>query len=117
MTGFYITGSINVPTVDDAFRLVGSRLQPGVTRVSDGEPGDRANWVLTQADHFLKNPTLDVVDGRARVRPGTAASFGLVDYHTVAAESYAQFVAARQDGVLAEEFALPGVDSNAVQRG
>ena len=103
MTGFYITGSINVPTVDDAFRLVGSRLQPGVTRVSDGEPGDRANWVLTQADHFLKNPTLDVVDGRARVRAGTAVSFGPVDYHTVAADSYQRFLAARQEGVLAEE--------------
>ena len=24
MTGFYLTGSINVPTVQDAFRLVGS---------------------------------------------------------------------------------------------
>jgi hypothetical protein len=103
MTGFYITGSINVPTVDDAFRLVGSRLQPAVTRVSDGEPGNRANWVLTQADHFLKNPTLDVVDGRARVRAGTAVSFGPVDYHTVAADSYQRFLAARQDGVLAEE--------------
>jgi hypothetical protein len=102
MAGFYITGSINVPTVDDAFRLVGSRLQPGVTRVSDGEPGDRANWVLTQADHFLKNPTLDVVDGRARVRQGTAVEFGPVDYHTVAEESYQRFVAARRDGVLAE---------------
>jgi hypothetical protein len=100
MTGFYITGSINVPTVDDAFRLVGSRLQPGVTRVSDGEPGDRANWVLTQADHFLRNPTLDVVDGRARVRSGTAVSFGAVDYHTVAVESYRRFLAAREEGVL-----------------
>jgi hypothetical protein len=103
MTGFYITGSINVPTVDDAFRLVGSRLQPGVTRVSDGEPGDRANWVLTQADHFLRNPTLDVVDGRARVRSGTAVSFGAVDYHTVAAESYRRFLAAREEGVLTED--------------
>jgi hypothetical protein len=102
MTAFYITGSINVPTVDDAFRLVGSRLQPGVTRVSDGEPGNRANWVLTQADHFLQNPTLDVVDGRARVRTGTAVSFGAVDYHTVAADSYQRFLAARQDGVLAK---------------
>ena len=36
MTTFYVTGSINVPTVDDAFRLVGSRLQPGVRRVPDG---------------------------------------------------------------------------------
>lgn len=103
MTGFYITGSINVPTVDDAFRLVGERLQPGVTRVSDGEPGDRANWVLTQADHFLKNPTLDVVDGRARVRQGTAVSFGPVDYHTVAGDSYQRFLEARRDGVLAED--------------
>jgi hypothetical protein len=103
MTGFYLTGSINVPTVDDAFRLVGSRLQPGVTRVSDGEPGDRANWVLTQADHFLKNPTLDVVDGRARVRPGSTVSFGPVDYHTVAAESYRRFVSARGEGVLADD--------------
>lgn len=103
MTGFYLTGSINVDTVDDAFRLVGRRLQPGVTRVPDGEPGNRANWVLTQADHFLANPTLDVVGNRARVRPGTAVSFGPVDYHTVAAESYARFVAARNDEVLAQD--------------
>jgi hypothetical protein len=46
---FYLTGSINQPTVEDAFAFVGSRLQPGVTRVPDGEPGDRANWVLTQS--------------------------------------------------------------------
>ena len=83
MTGFYITGS---------------RLQPGVTRVSDGEPGDRANWVLTQADHFLKNPTLDVVDGRARVRAGTTVSFGAVDYHTVAADSWRSRTDLRRNG-------------------
>jgi hypothetical protein len=102
MTGFYLTGSINVASVDDAFRLVGGRLQPGVTRVPDGEPGDRANWVLTQSEHFLNNPTLDVVDNRVRVRPGTEVAFGPIDYHTVAAESYARFAAARRDGVLAE---------------
>ena len=40
-------------------------------RVPDGEPGDRANWVLTQSGHFLDNPKLDVVvHGRARVLPG-----------------------------------------------
>ena len=65
MTGFYLTGSINVPTVEDAFRLVGARLQPGVTRVPDGEPGNRANWVLTQADQFLREP-----DARRRRQPG-----------------------------------------------
>ena len=100
MTGFYLTGSINVPTIQDAFRLVGERLQPGVTRVPDGEPGDRANWVLTQADHFLKNSTLDVVDNGAKVRPGATVSFGALDYHSIAAESYAEFKNAREDGAL-----------------
>lgn len=103
MTGFYLTGSINVPAVDDAFRLVGSRLQPGVTRVPDGEPGDRANWVLTQSELFLQNPTLDVVDGRVQVRAGTPVEFGDVDYHTTAAASYAQFRKAREEGALAPD--------------
>lgn len=100
---FYLTGSINVPGVEDAFRLVGAQLQPGVTRVPDGEPGDRANWVLTQAGHFFDNPTLDVVDGRARIRPGVSVEFPAVDYHSVAAESYALFRAARDHGVLAPD--------------
>ena len=103
MTTFYLTGSINVPTVDAAFRLVGSRLQPGVSRVPDGEPGDRANWVFTQADHFTKNPTLEVEGDRARVRPGVAVEFGPVDYHSTATESYAAFRRAREDGVLAAD--------------
>ena len=100
MTGFYLTGSINVDSVDAAFDLVGSRLQPGVSRVPDGEPGDRANWVLTQAELFLANPTLEVVGDRARVRPGTPVRFGPVDYHSTAVESYRRFRHARETGVL-----------------
>lgn len=103
MTGFYLTGSISVPSVEDAFALVGSRLQPGVTRVPDGEPLDRANWVLTQSDLFLNNPTLEVVDRRVRTRPGIPVEFAEVDYHSTAARSYAKFVVARETGVLAPE--------------
>jgi methionine synthase II (cobalamin-independent) len=100
MTSFYLTGSINVPSTDAAFRLVGERLQPGVTRVPDGEPGDRANWVLVHSAHFLDNPTLDVVDGRAKVRAGTPVSFGDVDYHSSAIASYEDFRRARDEGLL-----------------
>ncbi|KAA0108053.1 hypothetical protein [Mycolicibacterium sp. P1-5] len=101
MTNFYVTGSINVPTVEDAFRVVGTRLQPGVSRVPDGEPGDRANWVFTQAGHFQKNPTLDVVGDRVKARPGVLVEFGPVDYHSIATDSYAKFRRARDEGVLA----------------
>ncbi|GAA5062661.1 hypothetical protein [Nocardia callitridis] len=103
MSGFYLTGSMAVDTVEDAFDLVGSRLQPGVRRVPDGEPGNRANWVLTQADHFLRNPTLDVVEGVARTRAGTAVAFPSFDYHTFAADSYGRFAEARDRGVLAAD--------------
>lgn len=103
MTSFYLTGSINVPTTEAAFNLVGKRLQPGVRRVPDGEPGDRANWVLVHSARFLSNPTLDVTDGRARVRPGTPVSFGEVDYHSSALGSYRDFLSARQSGVLAPD--------------
>lgn len=107
---FYLTGSINQPTVADAFRFVGSRLQPGVARVPDGEPGDRANWVLTQTRHFLDNPTLDVTEsnGRrlARLRPGTSAAdvaFPAFDYQDHAIASYDLFRRARERGELAPE--------------
>jgi methionine synthase II (cobalamin-independent) len=107
---FYLTGSINQPSVEDAFAFVGRRLQPGVTRVPDGEPGDRANWVLTQTPHFLDNPTLDVVevDGapRARLRPGTTAAdvtFPAFAYQDHAIASYGVFRAARDRGDLAAD--------------
>jgi hypothetical protein len=107
---FYLTGSINRPTVEEAFAFVGSRLQPGVTRVPDGEPGDRANWVLTQTPAFLDNPTLDVVESNgkqvARLRPGTTAvdvEFPTFDYQDHAVASDALFRAARERGDLAPD--------------
>lgn len=107
---FYLTGSINQPTVEEAFRFVGTRLQPAVKRVPDGEPGERANWVLTQTPHFLENPTLDVVDkdGRAlaRLKPGTTGAdvrFPAFDYADHAIASYALFRAARERGELAPD--------------
>ncbi|BBZ23889.1 hypothetical protein MHIB_23070 [Mycolicibacter hiberniae] len=103
VASFYLTGSINVPTTQAAFHLVGQRLQPGVRRVPDGEPGDRANWVLNLSAHFLSNATLDVSDNRARVRPATAVSFGHVDYHSSALASYRDFRTARDSGVLAPD--------------
>ena len=100
---FYLTGSINVATVDDAFELVGRHLQPGVTRVPDGEPGERATWVLTQSEHFLNNPSLDVVDGRARTRAATPIRFDRLGYASAAIDSYRAFRRARDAGVLAAD--------------
>jgi hypothetical protein len=108
--------------VADAFDFVGKRLQPGVTWVPDGEPGDRANWMLTQTPHFLDDPTLDVVESdggkRARLRKGASAAdvtFPAFQYqdqdqdHAIA--SYDVFRAARDRGDLA-----PGLTGRAKRR-
>lgn len=109
MTGIYLTGSVNKPTADEVFAFVGQHLQPGATRVPDGETGGRANWVLTQEPVFAGNPGLTAVpapDGRDRyvladgVTPQTL-TFGRFDYADHARSSYALFARAREAGVLA----------------
>jgi hypothetical protein len=111
MTGIYLTGSINQPTVEEAFGYVGRRLQPGVTRVPDGEPGGRANWVLTQEPVFSGNTGLAAVpapDGRERYVLAEGATpatlrFDRFDYADHARFSYALFTQARDGGVLAPD--------------
>lgn len=115
-TGIYLTGSVNQPTVADTFRFVGERLQPGVTRVPDGEPGERANWVFTQTAQFHDNPALERVPGpdgapsnlttpRAGVKP-EAVRFGDFRYLADAISSYAELRAAKEAGTLSEDTRL-----------
>jgi hypothetical protein len=107
----YLTGSVNLPTVPEVFTFVGDRLQPGVTRVPDGEPGERANWVLAQAPYFAENPQLVGTpgpDGRDRYRLAAGVTpetlkFARFDYPDQAQTSYEQFIAARKAGKLASE--------------
>lgn len=51
MTSFDLTGSINVPTIEDAFALVGSRLQPGV-----GPPADLLTCAVESSDQADSYP-------------------------------------------------------------
>ena len=77
----------------------------------DGEPGDRANWVLTQTPALPRQPDVRRRRSRrasalARLRPGTTAAdvgFPAFDYQDHAIASYALFAAARERGELAPD--------------
>ncbi len=116
ITGAYLTGSVNQPSVDETFTFVGERLQPGVARVPDGEPGERANWVFTQAALFHEHPDLERVPGEdgepgdlVRPREGVdpnAVDFPVLRYADDARESYAAFRRAKDEGRLAADTRL-----------
>jgi hypothetical protein len=58
-TFVHLNGSINLPDTDTVFRELGSRIGPLASRYSDGETGDRGNWIFFQLQRFWATPGLE----------------------------------------------------------
>ncbi len=117
MAASLLVGSMNLESADAVFAAVGDILREDVTRVPDGETGDRLNWIAALEPQIAETPGLERTSGTwgeaetrhafALFRPvsGVAASdieFGNLGYADDAVASYAQFAAAVQRGVLPE---------------
>jgi len=111
--GIHLTGSLPFDRTNEAFAFIGESLKPWVRRVPDGEPGDRANWVLTQSAHFFENPAFepappapDINRPLVRIKDGSVGrsiDFRPFAYADDAGQSYSLFQEARRSGVLAPE--------------
>jgi len=110
--GIHLNGSLPFERTNEAFAFIGESLQPWVKRVPDGEPGDRVNWVLTQAAHFFENPALEPAPPNPGVnRPlvqirdfgGSGIAFRPFAYADYASQSYPLFQDARRRGLLTPE--------------
>ncbi|HET6388565.1 hypothetical protein [Hyphomicrobium sp.] len=107
--GIHLTGSLPFANADEVFDFIGSELQPWVTRVPDGETGERKNWVLTQSRHFFENPAFDIVDATAtvgrklvKIKDGVRPediSFPKFEYAEFATDSYPLFKKAKAEGL------------------
>ncbi|MFF2271713.1 hypothetical protein ACFVTX_05550 [Agromyces sp. NPDC058136] len=116
VSGAHLVGSINQPSAEATFRVVAAELGADLSRIPDGEVGERFHWILFQGAAF------DAVDGLARVpidpivvagfdlrptvldgkvEPG-ALAFGPLGYADAAAASYADFLRLRETGVIAD---------------
>ncbi|HYB69017.1 MAG TPA: hypothetical protein VEH80_00015 [Candidatus Bathyarchaeia archaeon] len=118
----HLIGSVPLPTTDDVFRRIAGALGPVLTRLPDGETGERRRWIYWQRTMLQRHPAMEV-DAEAgllelrqwdgsllrrtdllRFRRGVdpaAVDFPL-GYADAAADSWALFERLRREGVLAD---------------
>lgn len=58
-TTVHFNGGVNLADTETVMREIASRVPKGVTRIPDGETGDRQNWIWFQLDKFLQTPGLE----------------------------------------------------------
>lgn len=111
----HLVGSVSQPDAETTFRTVSEHLGGKLSRIPDGEVGERYYWIQFQRARFDATPGIDRVgdtpfyirdqfDGRPfRLEDGVEAdSLALppLGYADAALESYATFAALKADGVI-----------------
>lgn len=112
----HLVGSVGLDSVEEVFATAGRLLGARLKRIPDGEPGGRRVWTSWQYPVFLGSPFL-ATDERPQppargpgmrrivVAPGIRPEdirFGELGYAREARASYADFLAARKRGDIAE---------------
>ncbi|MQA83735.1 MAG: hypothetical protein GEV03_03630 [Streptosporangiales bacterium] len=110
----HLCGSVPLESAEEVFRAVSETLGKYLTRLPDGETGERAGGIGWQASRFLHHPDLEVVPDepdeegerrspkvrpRAGVDPATVR-FGRIGYADAARESWRVFGWLREEGVI-----------------
>lgn len=111
----HLVGSVSQPDAESVFRTVAATLPGGVSRIPDGEVGERFYWIQFQKSRFDATPGLvrvgepgpllrGLFDNRPiTLAPGVdAASLELppLGYAQAATASYATFARLRDEGVI-----------------
>jgi hypothetical protein len=111
--GAHLVGSINADSADAAFRLTAEHMGAVVTRMPDGETGDRSVFTLSRVQVLSEHPDLEpaasaFAEGvelpRFRVREGRSAAdvtFESLGYAAEALASYEVFRSLKEAGVIA----------------
>jgi len=59
LLGAHLIGSVPLPDAEAVFRTVASALGPFLTRIPDGETGNRHRWIWWQREMLLKHPAME----------------------------------------------------------
>jgi len=69
-TRVHFNGVVNLPDAETVFREIRARVPVGVSRIPDGETGDRLNWIAFQLEKFRQTPGLQEAPPQDRNAPG-----------------------------------------------
>src|SRR4051812_43226263 len=113
--GAHLVGGLAAPTASEAMSLTASVLGNHLERLTDGETGERSQWIWWQIDKLQQipgirigepqlnpetgNPDYSVFPG-LHVDPGISIPVGALGYRDAAVASYAEFRRLRDDGVV-----------------
>jgi hypothetical protein len=113
--GIYLVGSVPFATSAEVFEQISAAFGPRITRIPDGEVGERIDWVTHLERLFRDNPAFEPSDEvfgvhagatkrrRYRLKAGRAAAdvtFGNLGYADNARASYAEFARLRDAGKI-----------------
>ncbi|HEY7576173.1 MAG TPA: hypothetical protein VH855_01145 [Acetobacteraceae bacterium] len=120
ITGAHLIGSVPLPDAETVFRTVTRELGPYLTRIPDGETGNRGRWIWWQREMLLRHPamepdrdtppfevrqwdgqvlrTTDWLRFKSGIDPATVTFE--TGYATAARESYAVFRGLREAGEI-----------------
>ncbi|WP_280425438.1 hypothetical protein [Nocardia carnea] len=111
--GVHLCGSVPLPDTAAVFEQVATRLGPHISRIPDGETGERDNWVVWQLPKLQSHPDLVTVPPPSpeygpseRVQPASGVDpatieLGTLGYARAAADSWEVFQWMRERGVIA----------------
>ncbi len=114
MRGVHFNGSMNLPDAETVFREVCARVPEGVTRLPDGETGDRGRWIGFQQSRFRDASGLMEVGTTTRQQEslpmlalrddvdGDDVGWPDLGYAGAYSESYAVFARLKDEGVIRE---------------
>jgi hypothetical protein len=113
LAGAHLNGSVNLPDGETVMRELAVRLGPSLQRVTDGETGDRQNWIYFQLEKFRETPGLELASNRGDDDYDTVPKLRLADdadpdalalpdlgYATAYQESFQVFCRLRDSGIL-----------------
>ncbi len=118
MRNVHLIGSVPLGSAREVFDTVSAALGTRIKRIPDGETGERSDWITWLEPVFADNPALEKSDelfrihatGTARIRyrlkPGKTVEdvvFGNLFYADIAKQSYAEFAALKQRGVVPKD--------------
>ena len=59
-TGVHLIGSVPMADAEPVFRAVARELGPWLTRIPDGETGNRHRWIWWQREMLLNHPAMEI---------------------------------------------------------